>query len=473
MKLGELDDLHPDELYENVELFDALKALKGQLSSGATAANAAKQLTAWGEEFGHKVKPPKARSGGNAVPANLKLTDFQQLIGDTGATLAEASPIDDLLARVVGPYIRAIPSPDQTAMAAAVDEALSGAMRMVLHHPEFQSLEAQWRSLDMIARNIETDDTLDVVLYDITAEEIAADLATAEDMSQSGLMRLLTEDPLDEENGRGGFSALIGMYTFEETPPHAELLGRIGRVAAHLDAPFFSAITPAFLDTAKEDRHPLVAQAWDTLRKMPEAGHLGVVSPRFLLRRPYGQKTEPIYEFDFEEFTPQEGLSGMLWANPVVLVAILLAKSFKTHGKSMQLGKIMSLGEMPYHFVTDRFGDQVQLPCTERNLTLEKVEQVMVRGFMPVVSMKGRDEVRLASFQSLAGPEILGPWTGVAPPPPSPDKPEPAPVPDAEGTDEDLDDLLASFDDDTGGDDAGGDGDDDFDAELAALLGDL
>ena len=77
------------------------------------------------------------------------------------------------MARVVGPYIRAIPDADAVAMQKAVDESLSAAMRLVLHHPEFQSLEAQWRSLDLIARSIEVDDTLDVVLYDVSAEEIA------------------------------------------------------------------------------------------------------------------------------------------------------------------------------------------------------------------------------------------------------------------------------------------------------------
>ena len=249
-----------------------------------------------------------------------------------------------------------------------------------------------------------------------------------------------------------------------------------------MDAPFFAAISPAFLDTEKKDRHPLVAQAWDTLRAMPEAGHLGIVTPRFLLRRPYGAKSEPIYEFDFEEFTMAAGLGGMLWANPVVLVAILLAKSFRENGASMGLGSIMSLGEMPFHYVTDSYGDQVALPCTERNLTQEKVEKALGRGFMPVVSIKGRDEVRLASFQSLAGSEILGPWTGVAPPEPSPPEPAPAAAPDAGETpensedevetgddDEDLDALLAGFADDTG--DAGETEDDDaMDAELAALL---
>nr|WP_232825421.1 type VI secretion system contractile sheath large subunit [Albibacillus kandeliae] len=479
VKLKGLDDLHPDELYENVELFSELVGLRGQLGMGSTAENAMKRLREWSEKHGTYAAPAKLRSGGNAVPADRRLSDFQKLIGDTGGALTQVSPVEDLLARVVGPHIRAVPGADAKAMQTAVDESLSAAMRLVLHHPEFQSLEAQWRSIDLIARSIETDDTLDVMLYDVSAEEIAADLASADDLSQSGLVRLLTEAPLDEENGRGGYSALLGLYSFEETPPHAELLGRIARVAAHVDAPFFAAMTPGFMEVEKGDRHPLVANAWDTLRGMSEARHLGLVTPRFMLRRPYGAKTEPIYEFEFEEFTMKSGLAGLLWANPVVLVAILLAKSFKKNGAHMNLGSVMSLGEVPYHFVDDRYGDQVQLPCTERNLTQSKVEKVMARGFMPVVSVKGRDEIRLASFQSVGGGEILGPWTGETPPPPSPPKPAPvarpaetaAPETAEDDTDleDDLDALLAGFDDSA--EPAGDDGD--IDAELAALLEDL
>ncbi len=495
VKLTELDDLHPDELYEKVALFEGLSGLKGQLGAGATADHAAKQLTAWGEEFGQAVVPPRKTSGGNTVRADLKLSDFQKLIGDTSGELAQPSPVDDLLKRVVGPHIRKLPSPDVAAMKTAVDEALSTAMRMVLHHPEFQSIEAQWRSLDLIARSVEDDDTLDVILYDVSAEEIAADLASEEDLAQTGLVRLLTEEPLDEENGRGGYSALIGLYTFEETPPHAELLGRIGRVAAHVDAPFISAITPAYLDIKKEDRHPLVVKAWDTFRAMPEAGHVGLASPRFMLRRPYGAKSEPIYEFDFEEFTEAEGLRGMLWANPAVLVTILLAQSFKQNGKAMNLGSVMSLGGVPYHFVNDRYGDQVALPCTERNLTMDKHEHSVQRGYMPVLSVKGRDEIRLGSFNSVAGQELLGPWSGVPAPAPSPDVPDEPEVDEIEmvesqpeddfdlddlddlgleddtgsGDSGDLDDFLASFDDDAEEDED----DDEMDPELAALLADL
>ncbi|WIY27821.1 type VI secretion system contractile sheath domain-containing protein [Parasedimentitalea psychrophila] len=493
VKLGGLDDLHPDELYENVELFSELVGLRKQLQSGVTADHAASTLRAWGEKHGTRVSPPKPRSGGNAVPADCRLSAFQLLVGDAENQLGQVSPVQDLLARVVGPHIRALPNADVAAMIVAVDAALSDAMRMVLHHPEFQSLEAQWRSLDLIARSVEDDDTLDVMLYDISAEELAADLTASEDLSDSGFVKLLTGEPLDEENGRGGYSALIGLYQFEETPPHAELLGRIARVAAHVDAPFLAGISPAFLETEKDKLPSVVTKAWDTLRGMGEAGHLGLVSPRFMLRRPYGAKSEPIYEFQFEEFTESEGLRGLLWANPVVLAAILLARSFKQNGASMGLGQIMSLGDIPFHYVNDRFGDQVALPCTERNINLDKIALAQERGFMAVSAIKGRDEIRLTSFGSLAGGDILGPWTGMPAPDPSPPDPKPAAAADPAGDDlddlglddldldlglddddsglGDLDDLLAGFGDDT--DDSGEDDDDSMDADLAALLDDL
>ena len=486
VELGSVDDLHPDELFEKVEMFAELVALKRRLASGATAKGAVTELREWGREFGKKVSPPARSSAGNSVPADRKLSDFAKLVGGKGRVQAKASPADELLSRIVGPYIQALPDPNAAAMQEAVEESLAGAMRMVLHHPEFQSVEAQWRMLDLITRSVETDAKLDIVLYDISAEELAADLAAQDDLTQSGFCDLLVEGTPD---GRGRFSAVCGFYTFEETPPHAELLGRIAKVCAHVNAPFFGAISTGFMEVAKDDRHPLVAEAWNALCALPEAGYVGLASPRFLLRRPYGAKTDPIYEFEFEEFTEAEGLSGMLWANPVALVVILLARSFRKTGPSLGLGQVMTLGGMPFHYVKDRYGDQVALPCTERNLTQTRTQAAIARGLMPVVSVKGRDEVRLTSFQSLAGSTVLGPWSDVPPPKPkeeakrtSPQKVEASDDSSSDdsdsgssdSTDDDLAALLAGFDDSTP-DDSGSDdsASDDMDAELAALLASL
>lgn len=480
VELASIEDLHPDELFEKVGMFEELVALKRRLASGATAKGAVGELRDWGKEFGRKVTPPARKSAGNAVPADRKLSDFAKLVGGKGARKATASPAEELMQRIVGPYIQALPDPDAAAMQEAVEESLAGAMRLVLHHPEFQSVEAQWRMLDLITRSVETDSKLDIVLYDVSAEELAADLAAQDDLTQSGFCELLVEGTPD---GKGRFSAVCGLFAFEETPPHAEILGRIAKVCAHVNAPFFAAIGPDFLNVPIEDRHPLVAGAWDALRALPEAGYIGLTAPRFLLRRPYGAKTDPVYEFDFEEFSETEGLSGLLWANPVAMVVILLARSFRKTGPSLGLGQVMSLGGMPYVYVKDRYGDQVALPCTERNLTQARTQSTIARGYMPVISVKGRDEVRLGSFQSLAGSIMLGPWSDVPPP-----APKPAPEPETEDEDDDsaeedsegsgdaeLDALLAGFDAETpDADDSGTEDDDeDMDPELAALLASL
>lgn len=306
-----------------------------------------------------------------------------------------------------------------------------------------------------------------------------ADLASVEYLAGTGLVLLLTGEPMDEGNGRGTYSTLVWLYKFEETPPHAELLGRLARVAANVDAPVISAAKPSYLDVKIEDRYPRVAQAWDTLYAMPEAEYLGHASPQFLLRRPYGPKSEPIYEFEFEEFTMSEGLSGMLWANPAVLVTILLARSFKENSLSMQLGKIMSLGNIPFYVFKDRYGDQLASPCAERNLTMDKHEHSVQRRYMPVLSIKGRNEIRLGSFNAVSRREILGPWSDALAPLPSPAKLTPAPAPascsdDDDDADLNLDDLLADFADDTDYPVASGDGGgDDMEDAPAAFLADL
>ncbi|MBC2836442.1 type VI secretion system contractile sheath domain-containing protein [Paragemmobacter straminiformis] len=482
--LRDLDALHPDELFENVELFSALKSMRQSLS-GSAAAHAIRQMQGWAQDGSAGLMPQRAKSSGGAVPADQRLDGLAALVAQPRR--AAQTPVADLLARAVAPHVVAAPHPEAGAYRAAVDAALTDAMRLVLHHPEFRQVEVTWRTLDFLARRIETDAKVQITLYDISAEEFAADLAAEEDLTRTGLFRLLAENPLSE-SGAGGYSAIFGLYGFEETPPHAALLARMAQIAAWADAPFVTGLSNAVIEVAPEDRHPLVRAAWDRLRALPQAKWLGLALPRFMLRRPYGKKSEPVDSFAFEEFDPAAGLNSLLWGHPAAVIAVLLAQSWTKGGRDP--AKVLSIGEMPFHYITDRHGDQVALPCTERNLTLTRLESVAARGLMPLVSIRGRDQVRLASFQSFGGGPLLGQWSDSAMRPqtlaqPGPAAPEtPAPAPDAPAPAasaemvvsqefpaepaalDDLDALLAGFAD-TGTAEPGQDG---LDAELAALL---
>jgi type VI secretion system protein ImpC len=65
---------------------------------------------------------------------------------------------------------------------------------------------------------------------------------------------------------------------------------------------------------------------------------------------------------------------------------------------------------MAYFVHTDADGDQVALPCTERLYSEREAVQVARYRVMPVLSLRGRPEVRLGGFTSLAGGTLAGFW---------------------------------------------------------------
>ena len=336
-----LDDFHPDQLAENVELFEQLLDLRRRLGSRTGFDRAAKEVLSWSGGAPLPRAPRKAR--GAAVASDRRLSDFARLVGRPAVADADEASVDDLIRRLVGPYIQPKRDARQDQLIARVDEALSAAMRRVLHHPDFQAAEAIWRGVEFLVRRIETGARMEIVLYDVSAEEFAADLAATDALEETGLYGMLVEQPALDA-AQGPLSAIIGLYGFELAPPHADLLGRVARIAAAARAPFVAGIDPDALKTRFHDQHPLIKDAWSALHALPEAAYLGLAAPRFLLRPPYGRKSDPIDAFSFEEFTPQGGLGAMLWGHPALLSGLLLAETWLQQGKAMRLGTVMGVG---------------------------------------------------------------------------------------------------------------------------------
>lgn len=500
LEFGELDAFHPDTLYRELPVFKALADLRKKLNNTATFAKAAAEVQSWaGGKRRSRAKLKRSKSG--APAADAKLSDFARLVGGNAATaeLRVGGSVDALLRQVVGPFVEKAPDPKRDALVATVDKALSDVMRSVLHQPEFQNLESLWRGLDMLLRRIETGPSLQVHLIDISAEEFAADLSSASDLSETGLHSLLVDKPSQEKNG--GYSLICGLFNFEATPPHAELLGRMAKIAAAAGAPFVTAIaSDAFMDK-KRAPHPLVVQAMNALRGLPEAGALALLSPRFMLRHPYGKRSDPISSFTFEEFTAADGLRGMLWGHPALIAASILAAP---------TGKTLSIGDIPFHYFTDADGDQIALPCTERLIPTDIAARLRGFGITALMAHKGQPELQLAGLDAVDGSalalQVVRSQTSrisVATSAEAVSKPSAKAAPakgkpadddeadtdtdldlDADSSsddssgDSDLDDLLASLGDDSGegeadadaeADDSAG-GDEEMDPELAALL---
>ena len=411
VEIGEMDDFHPDQLIEKLEIFESLQSLRKNLASKAGFDRAAKQVLSWsGEEM---LPPPPRRGRGGSIATDLKLSDFARLTGRPSATEEAAEQtVDDMMRRLVGPFI--VPARDarQDQLTARVDEALSAAMNRVLHHPDFQTAEALWRGVEFLVRRIETGARMEIVLYDVSAEEFAADLAAAENLGDSGLYGMLVEQPALDAH-QGPLSAVIGLYNFELSPPHTDLLGRVAQIAAAAGAPFVAGIGPDAFKIPLHEQPPLIKDAWAELQALPATAYLGLATPRFLLRMPYGKKSDPIDAFALEEFTRESGLSGMLWGHPALIPAFLLAESFAQAGAKLKLGAVMGVGDMPYFVYRDPGGEQTALPCTERLYSERQAVQVATYRVMPLISLRGRPELRLGSFTSVAGAPLAGLWAPV------------------------------------------------------------
>ncbi len=130
------------------------------------------------------------------------------------------------------------------------DDDKAALMRAVLHHPPFQDVEAAWRGLDLFLKRVhKTGSGIEVVLFDITFDELAADLTADEDLTASGLYRTLLA-PIVEAGKAQPYALLIGSFTFDLTPEHIGVLGRLGKFAGVAAAPLLAGATPRVLDSA-------------------------------------------------------------------------------------------------------------------------------------------------------------------------------------------------------------------------------
>lgn len=401
--LADLESFHPDTLFRELELFKKLNDLRKRLNNTASFDKAAAEVAKMG---GSAQKASRAARGvrarGVAPSAGAKLSDFARLTGRTSAPDSGAN-IDALLRNVIGPFVVAAAKPEKAGLLKTLDESIADGMRAVLHQPDFQAAESLWRGVDFLLRRLETGPMLQVHLIDISAEEFAADLSASDDLTDSGLYQLLVGKQAEVKDG--GYTYVAGLYQFEATPPHTELLGRMARIANAAGATFFTSMAVDDLGNPRNPPHALVIDAFAALRGLPEAKRLALLGPRFLLRHPYGKRSDPISSFAFEEFTMADGLGGLLWGHPALLALTVLAGQ----------NGAPNVGDLPFHHFVDADGDSTALPCTERFISTAVATELARYGIKALMAHKGEPLVQLTGPDTVAG-TFTPPAAGAAKP---------------------------------------------------------
>jgi type VI secretion system protein ImpC len=305
------------------------------------------------------------------------------------------------------------------ALIAQIDKKLTDQINKIMHHEEFQALESAWRGLHYMVNNTETDESLKIKVMSISKKELNKTLrkfkGTAWD--QSPIFKQMYEEEYGQFGGEP-FGCVVGDYYFDHGPQDVETLSEMAKISSAMHSPFISAVSPRTMqfdswgelsnprDLTKIFQTPEYA-SWRSLRESEDSRYIGLAMPRFLARQPYGAKTDPVDEFDFEEDTEGADSSKYAWANSAYAMGVNINKAFKLYGWCSRIRGIESGGaveDLPTHtFPTDDGGVDMKCP-TEIAISDRREAELAKNGFMPLIHKKNSDFAAFIGAQSLQKP---------------------------------------------------------------------
>jgi type VI secretion system protein ImpC len=302
---------------------------------------------------------------------------------------------------------------------AQIDHLISLQLNEVLHHPDFQKLEASWRGLKYMLDQSETSDMLKIKILNCGKRELLRDLQRAPEFDQSALFKKVYEEEFGVFGG-APFGALLGDYEFGKTPEDLELLEKISNVASAAHAPFLSASSPELFnmesftnldaprDLAKIFDTTEYAK-WKSFRQSEDSRYVALTLPHILMRLPYGKDNVQVEGFNYEEAVDGTDHSKYLWGNAAWALGARLTSSFAQFSWCASIRGVEGGGlveGLPAHtFRTDE-GD-VALKCpTEIAISDRREKELADQGFAPLVHCKGTDYAAFFSVQSCQKPKL-------------------------------------------------------------------
>lgn len=302
---------------------------------------------------------------------------------------------------------------------AQIDHLISLQLNEILHHEEFQRLEATWRGLKYLLSQTETSVMLKIKVLNVSKKELLKDLQKAPEFDQSALFKKVYEEEYGVFGG-APFGALIGDYYFGRSGQDIELLEKVSQVAAAAHAPFVSAASPEMFnlesytqldaprDLAKIFDTTEYAK-WKSFRDSDDSRYVALTVPRMLLREPYGKATVPIEAFDYEEQVDGTDHNKYLWGNAAYALGARVTQAFAKHGWCAMIRGVESGGlveGLPVHNFRTDAGDVTMKCPTEVPITDRREKELADLGFAPLVHCKGTDKAAFFSVQSAQKPKV-------------------------------------------------------------------
>jgi type VI secretion system protein ImpC len=201
----------------------------------------------------------------------------------------------------------------------------------ILHHPDFQRMEACWLGLERLC----------LIVIGLMTDSVQLEVlpATRKNLKESFHKKVF--EP--EYQGRTDIplSAVYFDFRFSHEPADLPLLEALAGECASLQIPMIAAASPAFFqlkniahlpnipDIAGKFQVPAYAN-WKRFQANPDARWVCLTANRYLAREPYELSGDSDSSLDYKEKTDASHPDSYLWADAGWLVFSNLARSFAT-----------------------------------------------------------------------------------------------------------------------------------------------
>ncbi|MFT5429605.1 MAG: type VI secretion system protein ImpC [Myxococcota bacterium] len=332
------------------------------------------------------TKGSMARSEDQKPHARDLIAEFASQVLDQGMTVS-----GDMVAALEGRI-------------AQIDKLLSDQVNEIMHHAEFQKLEASWRGLRYLVMETETGTMLKLRVLNVSKKELQDDAEKATEFDQSALFKKVYEEEYGTFGGHP-YGLLVGDYEFGRHPQDIGLLEKLASVAAAAHAPFIAASSAGMFDMASftelgvpRDLAKIFESSelikWRSFREAEDSRYVGLCMPHVMLRLPYGPATVPVEEFDFVEDVDGTDHDKYLWGNAAWALGARITAAFAEHRwcaaiRGVEGGGLVS--GLPVHTIVTPDGDIGVKPPTEVAITDRREKELSDLGFIPLCYSKDTD----------------------------------------------------------------------------------
>ena len=288
---------------------------------------------------------------------------------------------------------------------AELHSRLSQQLDALLHQPDFQSLEANWRGLALIADQLGEDRSCRLDILDLDKDSLREDFRSRPSADETLLFHTLYTREFGQYGGEP-YTAVLAAYTFGPGNADVALLRNIAAVAAAAHAPFIAEASPELFGLRRFDeladagslpdtqRGPRYAK-WRALLRMEASRYLALVLPRVLLRAPYDYRHGNVQSLAYRENISRHQ-TDCLWGSAAFGFAGCLIRSHRRFHVCVDVvgptgGRLHGLPQ----------AEQTPLYPAEVQLSERKEAELAELGLMPVAVARAHGYLGFNSAHSL------------------------------------------------------------------------